>query len=152
MFSNLCWIWSKKTLASSFYKENNLKPCLTKHWCEWGIRFLDSLADVCHFNGNVNINRPLSSVNMTRGGWRYWGRAPKIFRHPKGGLRKFVYFKTNRRVGAPKKLNRLRGGLLKFQASSFNIFIPPCHIKWTFPYNSWPFVNSLDRLWPPSEI
>ena len=31
--------------------------------------------------------------------------------------------------GAPKKLNRQRGGLLKFQASSFNIFIPPCHIK-----------------------
>ena len=27
--------------------------------------------------------------------------------------------------GAPKKLNRYRGGLLKFQASSFNIFIPP---------------------------
>ena len=32
---------------------------------------------------------------------------PKIFRHPKGGLRKFVYFKTNRKGwGAPKKLNR----------------------------------------------
>ena len=30
MFFNLCWIWSKKTSASSFYKENNLKPCLTK--------------------------------------------------------------------------------------------------------------------------
>ena len=27
--------------------------------------------------------------------------------------------------GIPKKLNRWRGGLLKFQASSFNIFIPP---------------------------
>ena len=29
------------------------------------------------------------SFNMTRGeggGWRYWGGAPKIFRHPKGGL------------------------------------------------------------------
>ena len=26
---------------------------------------------------------------------------------------------------APKKLNRWRGGLLKFQASSFNVFIPP---------------------------
>ena len=34
----------------------------------------------------------------------------KIFRQPK----KFAYFKTNS-----------RGGLLKFQASSFNIFIPP---------------------------
>ena len=27
-----------------------------------------------------------SSFNMTRGGWRYWGGALKIFRHPKGGL------------------------------------------------------------------
>ena len=39
--------------------------------------------------------------------------ALKILRHPKGssekirgeGLQKFVYFKTNRRGGAPKKLN-----------------------------------------------
>ena len=44
MFSNLCWIWSKKTSASSFYKENNFKPCLTKQllnmfklWWERGI-------------------------------------------------------------------------------------------------------------------
>ena len=35
----------KKTSVSSFYKENNFKPCLTKQllnmfkfWCEWGIR------------------------------------------------------------------------------------------------------------------
>ena len=43
MFFNLCWIWSKKkkTSGSSFYKENNFKPCLTKQllnmfklWCE----------------------------------------------------------------------------------------------------------------------
>ena len=34
----------KKTTVSSFYKENNFKPCLTKQpltmfklWCEWGI-------------------------------------------------------------------------------------------------------------------
>ena len=34
------------------------------------------------------------------------GGGPKIFRHPKGGLGKFVYLKTNRREGgAPKKLN-----------------------------------------------
>ena len=87
---------------------------------------------------------------MTRGGgggeWRYWRGAPKIFRYLKGGLwrnyggggglQKSVYFKPKRR-GAPKKLNRERGGLLKFQALSFNIFIPsspPYHIKWTFPY------------------
>ena len=31
--------------------------------------------------------------------------------------------------GAPKKLNCYRGGLLKFQASSFNIFIPPLVIS-----------------------
>ena len=43
-----------------------------------------------------------------------------------GGLQKFVYFRTNRRGwGAPKKLNRQGGRLLKFQASSFNIFVPP---------------------------
>ena len=47
-----------------------------------------------------------SSFKMTRGGWRYWGGALKIFRHPKGGLWKFVYFKPKRRGGAPKKLNR----------------------------------------------
>ena len=36
----------KKTSVSSFYKENNFKPCLTKQllnmfklWCERGIRF-----------------------------------------------------------------------------------------------------------------
>ena len=35
----------KKISVSSFYKENNFKPCLTKQllnmfklWCEWGIR------------------------------------------------------------------------------------------------------------------
>ena len=36
---------NNKTSVSSFYKENNFKPCLTKQllnmlklWCEWGIR------------------------------------------------------------------------------------------------------------------
>ena len=44
MFFNLCWICSKKTSVSSFYKENNFKPCLNKQllnmfklWCERGI-------------------------------------------------------------------------------------------------------------------
>ena len=44
MFFNLCWIYRKTTSVSSFYKENNFKPCLTKQllnmfklWCEWGI-------------------------------------------------------------------------------------------------------------------
>ena len=37
----------KKTSASSFYKENNFKACLTKQllnmfklWCEWGLRLM----------------------------------------------------------------------------------------------------------------
>ena len=44
---------------------------------------------------------------MTRGVMKILkGGALKIFRHPKGGLQKFVYFKTNRRGGgAPKELN-----------------------------------------------
>ena len=64
------------------------------------------------------------------------GGAPKIFRHPKGellktvglggGLRKFVYSKANRRGRwLLKKLTASEGVPLKFQASSFNIFIPP---------------------------
>ena len=54
-----------------------------------------------------------SSFNMTRGGWRYWGGAPKIFTQPEGGLwkncwarrgaLKFLIPKGGR---APKKLNR----------------------------------------------
>ena len=34
----------------------------------------------------------------------------KILRGGGGGLQKFVYFKTNRKGGAPKKLNRCEGG------------------------------------------
>ena len=52
MFFNLCWIWSKTTTVSSFYKENNFKPCLTKQllntfklWCEWGTVFVSRLHD-----------------------------------------------------------------------------------------------------------
>ena len=44
MFFNLCWIWSKKSSVSSFYKQNNFNPRLTKQllnmfklWCELGI-------------------------------------------------------------------------------------------------------------------
>ena len=44
MFFNLCWIWSNKTSASNFYKENNFTLCLPKQllnmfklWCERGI-------------------------------------------------------------------------------------------------------------------
>ena len=36
-------------------------------------------------------------MKILRGGG---GGGPKIFRHPKGGLRKFVYFKTNRKGGS----------------------------------------------------
>ena len=56
MFFNLCWIWSKKTSASNFYKENNFKPCLTKHilnmfklWCERGIRHFGSMKYITAF-------------------------------------------------------------------------------------------------------
>ena len=52
-----------------------------------------------------------------------------------GGAPKICILQNQWERGAPKKLNRQRGELLKFQASSFNIFIsPPCHIKCTFPY------------------
>ena len=60
-----------------------------------------------------------SSFNMTRGDEDSEGGGPpqEIFRHPKGGseklgrgLRKFVYFKTNRREGG--------GGLLKNRTAS----------------------------------
>ena len=51
MFFDLRWIYSKKTSVSSFYKENNFKPCLTKQllnifklWFERGIRFLCRIA------------------------------------------------------------------------------------------------------------
>ena len=48
-----------------------------------------------------------TSFNMTRRGWRYWGGLQKFLDTQKGGsekirgrgLRKFVYFKTNRREG-----------------------------------------------------
>ena len=42
-----------------------------------------------------------SSFNMIKEGMKILRRrgALKIFRHPKGGLRKFVYLKTNRRGG-----------------------------------------------------
>ena len=65
-----------------------------------------------------------------------------MFRHlTGGGLKKFVggggenlYSSKPTGVGGGgrhKKLKRWRRGLLKCQASSFNIFIPPlsCHIR-----------------------
>ena len=42
-----------------------------------------------------------------------------------GGGSDYLYTLNPKARGAPKKLNRKRGGLLKFQPSSFNIFIPP---------------------------
>ena len=71
-----------------------------------------------------------SSFNMTRGrgggGWRYWrGRLQKFLDTGKGDSENLY---TSKRTGgweAPKKLNHWRGGLLKYQAPSFNIFIPP---------------------------
>ena len=54
----------KKTSVSSFYKENNFKPCLTKQllnmfklWCEWGIRHqvpkLFHFHQLCTFQKNL---------------------------------------------------------------------------------------------------
>ena len=48
------------------------------------------------------------------------GEAPKIC---------LLQNQQERGKGAPKKLNRQRGEQLKFQASSFIIFILSCHIK-----------------------
>ena len=42
----------------------------------------------------------------------------------RGGGSDYLYTLNPKGGGAPKKLNRKRGGLLKFQPSSFNIFIP----------------------------
>ena len=68
-------------------------------------------------------------------------RDPKIFRHPKvgsenivelgggGGGAPKIWILQNQHEGggggAPKKLNCWRRGLVKFQASSFNIFPRP---------------------------
>ena len=61
--------------------------------------------------------------------------ALKIFRHPKGGsekikrgggLRKFVYFKTNRRWGgAPKKIEPLARGAAKISSFEFQYLHTP---------------------------
>ena len=67
-FFNLCWIWSKeKTSVSSFYKENNFKPCLTKQllnmfklWCEWGIR-LKSVCVLCWLSSCLSVQSDFNS-------------------------------------------------------------------------------------------
>ena len=74
------------------------------------------------------------------GGVKILRGAPKIFRHPT------IYILQNQQEEGGGGVELLRnwtaregggGGLLKFQASGFNIFIPPppsrCNIKWTFP-------------------
>ena len=50
--------------------------------------------------------------------------APKVFTRPKWEALK-IFTSKGRGGGALKKLNRKQGMLLKFQASSFKIFIPP---------------------------
>ena len=69
-----------------------------------------------------------SSFNMTRRGGgvkilREEG-APKMFRHPKRGLRKFVYFKTDRR-GALQKIKLLVRGAAKISSFEFQYLHPP---------------------------
>ena len=58
-----------------------------------------------------------------------------------GGLRKFVYFKTNRRGWLLKIKTTSERALLKFQALSFNIFIPPCHIRELVMFNLYCICN-----------
>ena len=54
--------------------------------------------------------------------------ATKIFRHPKGGLRKFVYFKTKR--GGLLNNEALVRGATKISSFEFQyLHPPPCHIK-----------------------
>ena len=64
MFFDLCWIWSKKTSVSSFYNENNFKPCLTKQllnmyklWCERGISALAEGSPHNHSNSALCTNK-----------------------------------------------------------------------------------------------
>ena len=69
-----------------------------------------------------------SSFNMTRGevDEDIERGAPKIFKHPKGGLRKFVYFKTNRKGGPPKKIEPLVRGAAKISSLEFQyLHLPP---------------------------
>ena len=72
-----------------------------------------------------------SSINMTRGDEDIEGELLKFLDTQKGGSEKIrggsenLYTFNPKGGGAPKKLNRKQGGLLKFQASSLNIFIPP---------------------------
>ena len=74
-----------------------------------------------------------SSFNMTRGGDEdIEGGLRKFLHTRRGRSEKFIgleewllNFYYQRKGGAPKKLNRYRGGLLKFQTLSFKIFIPP---------------------------
>ena len=78
-----------------------------------------------------------NSFNMTRGDEVIEGGFRKFLPIRKGGSEKTMggpfknVYTLNPKGGggAPKKLNCYRGGLLKFQASSFNIVILPCHIK-----------------------
>ena len=72
-----------------------------------------------------------SSLNMTSGGWRYWGGAPKIFRHPEGerrknwgGLQKFKYFKPKRRGGLLKNWTTSKGAT-KISSFEFQYLHPP---------------------------
>ena len=67
------------------------------------------------------------------------GGSEKIRGGGRGSENLYTSKPTGEGGGAPIKLNRSwggGGGLLKFQASTFNIFIPspsPRHIKGTFP-------------------
>ena len=55
------------------------------------------------------------------------GGTSEMFRHPKGGLQKFLYFKTNRRGMLLKSLtaNEGGGGAAKISSFKFQYLHPP---------------------------
>ena len=77
MFFNLRWIWSKKTSASSFYQENNFKPCLTKQllnmfklWCERGIRSASVIgSSVIYCQSDLSHKRQDHSSSFAHAAW-----------------------------------------------------------------------------------
>ena len=59
------------------------------------------------------------------GAWRYWGGLPEFLdtRKGLGGHRKFVYFKTIRRLGGSWKIEPLARGASKISSSSSPLII-----------------------------
>ena len=127
-------------VAFLFHRWTPLWPY--RRWCLVCF-FTVSLASIissCLYVGTVRIHKIKvylreSSFNMTRGGWRYWGGRRKFLDTRMGGSEKIrrggggsknMY--TSKPTGGGRGLLKYwtasEEGLLKFQASSCNIFIP----------------------------